>query len=118
MSVLSKLKIESKGLFVTSIFYALAGVIFLVWMPMADFPLHIGILGIFSLVTAYGLIRKRGWTIWLVIILFFMATTFSALMIYGFLMRNYILGISMIVYLILTWVFTAYVADRRNTLQS
>jgi hypothetical protein len=104
-------------MFATSVFYAVVGVIFLAVMFMADFPPHIGIIGIFSLVAAYGLYRKRAWAIWFVLILFFTGTAFSAFMIYDVLARNYILGISVIVYLILTWVFTAYAATRRNTLE-
>ena len=115
---MSKLKIESKGMFATSVFYAVVGIIFLVLMPMANFAPHIGIIGVFSLVAAYGVFRKRAWVIWFVIILFFVGTTFSAFMISDILTRNYILGVSMIAYLILTWVFTAYAASRRNNLES
>jgi uncharacterized membrane protein (DUF2068 family) len=104
-------------MFATSVFYAVVGVIFLAVMFMADFPPHIGIIGIFSLVAAYGLYRKRAWAIWFVLILFFTGTAFSAFMIYDVLARDYILGVSAIVYLILTWVFTTYAATRRNTLE-
>lgn len=104
-------------MFATSIFYAVVGVIFLAVMFMSDFPPHIGIIGIFSLVAAYGLYRKRAWAIWFVLILFFAGTAFSAFIIYDVLASNYILGVSVIVYLILTWAFTAYAATRRNTLE-
>jgi nicotinamide riboside transporter PnuC len=118
MSLRSRLKVESKGMFAAFVFYAVVGIAFLVLLPMANFPPHIGIIGIFSLVAAYGLLRKRVWTIWFVIILFFVATTFSALMIYDVLARDYLLGTSMIAYLILTWIFTAYAAGRRRSLTS
>lgn len=99
-------------------FYTIAGVIFLAWMTLAGFPPHIAIIGIFSLATAYGILRKRPWSIWLVIIVFLTATTFSAIMIYNILTRDYIIGMSMIAYLILTWIFTAFAASRRNALGS
>jgi len=112
------LKIESKGMFATFIFYAVVGITFLVLMPMANFPPHIGIIGIFSLVTAYGVFRKRAWTIWFIIILFFSATTFSAFMIGDIMTKDYVLGTFMIAYLILTWGFSAYATSKRNTLES
>ena len=118
MSIESKLNIESKGIFVTFIYYAIVGVVFLVLLPLSNFPPHVGIIGIFSLITAYGMFRKRNWTIWFVIIIFFAATTFSAFMLYNYLLKDYIIGISMIAYLILTWVSTVYAASKRKTLEN
>jgi len=118
MSLRSKLKIEKIGMFAAIAFYAIAGIISFVVLVM-DFRLvHIGIIGILSLITAYGLFKKRVWTIWLVAMLFFVATTFSAVMLYYFFGKDLLLDISMMAYLILTWVFTAYAAVRRKTLES
>jgi len=118
MSIESKLNIESKGIFITFIYYAIVGLGFLALLPLSNFPPHVGIIGILSLITAYGMFRKRNWTIWFVIILFFGATTFSAYMLYSYLLKDYIIGISAIAYLILTWVSTAYAASKRKTLES
>jgi hypothetical protein len=118
VSVASKLKIESRGMFVTSAFYAAVGVIFFVLLVMAGFPPYLGIIGIFSLITAYGIFRKRAWTIWLVMILFFVGTTFSAVMIYYVLEIDYVLSIGVVIYLILTWIFTAYVVVKRKSFES
>lgn len=118
MSLGSRLKIESKGMFATSAFYAIVGIIFFVLLMMASFAPHLGIIGIFSLVTAYGVFRKRAWAIWFVMILFFVGTTFSAFMIYSILGADYILGISAIVYLVLTWVFTTYAVTKRKAFES
>jgi hypothetical protein len=116
MSLKSRLKIESVGMFVALIFYAVAGIILLAVLPLANFPPHIGIIGILSLLTAYGLFGKRAWTIWFVIIVFLVGTTFSVATLYFG--RDLLLDISMVAYLILTWVFTVYVADKRETLES
>jgi hypothetical protein len=115
MSISSK--IGNKGMFATSIFYATVGIIFLVLLPTSDFAPHIALLGIFSLVTAYGLLRKRAWSFWLVMILFVSGTTFALFMIYYALANAFLIGIGMIAYLILTWVFTAYTALKRNALE-
>jgi hypothetical protein len=111
-------KIGSKGMFATSAFYAIIGIIFLALLPLRGFAPHVGLLGIFSLIAAYGLLRKRAWSFWLVIILFVSGTTFAVFMIYDILAKEYLLGIGMVIYLILTWVFTAYIALRRRVLEA
>jgi len=118
MSLKSKLKIESIGMFTAFVFYAIVGIVWFAVLPMANFPPHIGLLAIFSLITAYGVFKKRIWATWLVVMLFFVVTTFSAYMLYYFVWENIFLGISMIAYLVLTWIFTTYIAIKRKTLTS
>ena len=118
MSLGSKLKIESKGMFTAFVFYAVVGIICFIVLAMDLRLVHIGIIGIFSLIAAYGLFKKRVWTIWLVVTLFFVATVFSIYNLYYSLGKDLILGISMIAYLILTWIFTVYTAAKRKTLES
>jgi uncharacterized membrane protein HdeD (DUF308 family) len=118
MSIGSRLKIKSMSILVTSAFYAAAGVIFLVLLPAANSPPHVAIIGMLSLAAAYGLFRQRVWAIWLVVILFFVVTTYSAFVIYNVSATDFLLTISMIAYLILTWIFTAYAAAKRRSLES
>jgi hypothetical protein len=118
VSIGSKLEIESRGMFATSVFYAIAGIIFFVLLPMAGFAPYLAIIGIFSLITAYGVFRKRVWAIWFVMILFFVATTFSAVMIYNILQIDALLGLSSIGYLVLTWVFTIYALAKRKVFET
>jgi SNF family Na+-dependent transporter len=87
-------------------FYGVVGILFLVLLPFANFPPHIGLTGIMSLITAYGLFTKRSWAKWLVIALFFVATTISLYTLYYITFSNWIVSISMIAYAVLTWVFT------------
>jgi hypothetical protein len=116
MTLGSRLKVESKGILATSIFYAAVGISFIVLLPLGGFQPHIGILGILSLAAAYGVFRMRGWSLWFVIVLFFSGTTFASYMIYGYVTRDLLIGMSMIAYLVLTWIFTAYVAAKRSNL--
>jgi len=118
MSIRSRLKMENIGMLAALAFYAIVGIVCFIMLPIANFPPHIGIIGILSLVTAYGLLRKRVWIIWFVAILFFIATTVSLYTMYILLGKDLILDISMTAYLILTWVFTAYTTTKRKTLQS
>jgi len=117
MSFGSRLRIESWGIFATSAFYAIVGITFLALLPMSGFPPHIGILGILSLIAAYGMFRKRAWSFWFIVILFFASTTFAAYVIFSVFTRDYLLSLGMIFYLILTWVFTAYAANKRKVLE-
>lgn len=119
MSLKSKLKVESVGMFAAFLFYAIAGIICFAVLAIVDFSLvHIGIIGILSLITAYGLFKNRVWSLWVVIMLFFIATTFSAYTLYSAFEKNLLLDVSMIAYLIFTWVFTAYTAAKRKALES
>jgi len=119
MSLKSKLKIENVGMFAAFVFYAVVGIICFAVLAIVDFSLvHIGITGILSLITAYGLLRSRAWTLWVVVALLFIATTFSAYTLYFAFEEDVLLDVGMIAYLLFTWVFTAYTAAKRKTLES
>ncbi len=118
MSLKSKLNIGGLGMLAAFVFYAIVGIICFVVFPMANFPPHLGIIGILSLITAYGLLKSRVWTMWVVVALFFIATTFSAYMLYSAFLADLLLDVSMIAYLILTWIFTAYTAAKRKSLEN
>ncbi|MEM3463265.1 MAG: hypothetical protein QXL91_00165, partial [Candidatus Bathyarchaeia archaeon] len=79
--------------------------------------IHMGLLGIISLATAYGLLRRRFWALWSIFVVTFMATVLAFSMLY-YTMGSYILvDVVVTAYLILTWVFTVYVASRRRKLE-
>lgn len=110
-------KIENKGIFATSIFYAIAGILFLVLFPLNGYAPHLGLLGIFSLGTFYGLFRTRSWSLWLVMILFISGTTFAIFTLYTIGFQNLLYNVGVIAYLILTWISAIYVAAKRETLK-
>jgi hypothetical protein len=95
-------------------FYVAVGIIFLILLPLANFPPHIGLTGILSLITAYGIFKKRFWALWLVVALFAVATTISMYTLYVFAFTNWIVGVSMIVYAVLTWLVTLYIVLKRK----
>jgi small-conductance mechanosensitive channel len=109
---------ESVGMVLTLIFYLIVGIISFAMLVITYSPPSIGIIGIFSLVTAYGLFRKRNWTIWFVIILFLTATTLATYTLYYYFWQNLLFTTGVLAYLILTWVFTAYTASKRKTLET
>ncbi|MDI6690631.1 MAG: hypothetical protein QME50_02040 [Candidatus Bathyarchaeota archaeon] len=118
MSIKSKLKMENVGIFLVFVFYVVVGVVCFVVLPMANFLPTMGIMGVLSLITAYGIFKKRVWAVWLVVMLFFIATTFSASMLYSYFGKDLIIDISMFAYLILTWIFTAYTVAKRKIFES
>lgn len=114
MSFASKLKTVGIRALAPVTFYGAIGIILLALLPFANFPPHIGLTGLLSLVTAYGLLKKRFWALWLVVALFFVATTFSLYTLYVIAFSNWIVGISILAYAVLTWVFTLYIVLKRN----
>ena len=114
MSFASKLKTADVRVLAPVVFYGAVGAIFLALLPFANFPPHIGLTGILSFVTAYGILKKRFWALWLVFALLAVATTLSLYTLYVIAFTNWIVGMSMIVYAVLTWLFTLYIVLKRK----
>ena len=107
------LKNADMGKLAPIIFYTVVGAIFLVLLPIANFPPHIGLTAVMSLITAYALFTKRAWAKWLVAAIFFVATTLSLYTVYFILFSNLFVSLGMIVYAVLTWYFTYYVIIKK-----
>ncbi len=119
MGLKSKLKIENIGLLLAAVFYAASGSACFIVLATMDYELvHIGLIGIISLATAYGLIRQRRWALWSAFVLFFTKTTFAASMLYYTMGGDILIDTTMILYLVLTWVATIYLAANRKKLRS
>ena len=114
MSFASKLKTADFRELAPVIFYGAVGIILLALLPFSNFPPHIGLTGLLSLVTAYGIIKKRFWAFWLVIALFAVATTMSLYTLYVIGFTNVVIGVSMVVYAVLTWLVTIYIVLKRK----
>jgi hypothetical protein len=115
VSFRSKLKNADVRTLSSVAFYGVVGIIFLALLPFVNFAPHIGLTGILSLVAAYGIFKKRFWALWLVVALFAVATTISLYTLYVVQFSNWLVGISMVAYAVLTWIFTAYVILKRKT---
>ena len=114
MSVMSKLRMVGFQTLAPAVFYGAVGIIFLALLPLANFPPHIGLTGVLSLVTAYGILKKRFWALWLVVALFAVATTLSLYTLAVIAFTNVVVGASMIVYAVLTWLVTLYIVLKRK----
>ena len=114
MSLANKLK-TFKPFKLTSIaFYAVTGIILLAFLPLTGFPPHVGFLAILSLITAYSLFVKRVWAPWLVAILFIVNTVFALDVLFSAGFSNLLVGLSMVGYAVLTWMFSAYLLLKRK----
>jgi hypothetical protein len=96
------------------LFYGAVGVVLMVLLPFANFPPHIGLTGVLSLVAAYGILKNRFWAFWLVLALLGVATVIALYTLYVIAFSNWIVAISMIAYAVLTWGFTLHIALKRK----
>jgi len=126
MGLRSKLQIEYKGMFFFAIFYLITGVVNFTILGIYGLALfHIALVAILSLITAFGVYRLQSWSLWFVVGLFFIATTHIALMLNVSMERyavnpdisSLIVILAWIIYLILTWIATIYVAAKRKNLK-
>ena len=117
MTLASKLKIGSfSPISLASIaFYGLAGIILLVLMATSGFPPDVALIGIVSVITAYGLFVRRGWALWLAVALFFVVTTFTLFTLYFVIATDAVAAAGMAAYAVLTWVFTLLIVWKRKT---
>jgi len=125
MSLKSKLKVESLGVAVFSIFYAIVGVAIISILALSNFTIpHIVVLAFLSLVTAYGLFKMKKWAVLLTVILFFLGTTFGAITLYSSIMMEpfsslgtLLTNLTLIVYIIMLLAALIYVVAKRENFQ-
>ena len=126
MTLKSKLKVESLGVAVFSIFYAIVGVAIISILVLSNFTIpHMAVLAFLSLVTAYGLFRMKKWSVLLTIVLFFLGTTFGVTTLYGSIMiepffssiETSLLNLTLIAYMIGLFAALLYVAAKRENFQ-
>jgi hypothetical protein len=111
----SKIKTQTPISLASIAFYGIAGLILLVLLPLSGFPPHVGLMGIVSVITAYGLLMQRKWASWLVVALFFVASTFTLYTLSYVMATDALTSAGMIGYAVLTWIFTAVVLKKRNS---
>lgn len=117
MGLKSRLRIKDSWVLAASIFNVAVGILCLAILVMVDFGLiHIGLIGLISLLTAYGLFRRRFWAFWSMFIVTFMATVFALSTLY-YTLGDVPLNVAIISYMALTWVFAIYITLRRGKLE-
>lgn len=120
MSLKSKLKIESLGALLFSMFYAVTGIIYLLTIIIYDLGfVHCGILGILSLITALGMFKMKKWSVWLVAILFISGNTFALTILLSPMSSSVgiLFQLALTLYLLATWIVSLYVLAKRGDFQ-
>ena len=76
-----RFNIEDRIVLLFSLFYIIVGIVEVGYWAIehSAAPPHIAVIGILSLITAYGYFRMKKWSVPLVISLFFIGLTFGAL---------------------------------------
>jgi len=126
MALKERLKIESTPIFVFLVFYIIAAIGNLYILAANGFAMvQTALIAILSLITAYGLYRMEKWSLWPVVVLFFIGNTFGFVTLYysiagsGFAgsVDTLLLNLALIGYLIMTWLATIYIGARRDKLK-
>jgi hypothetical protein len=117
--VLTKLKniyAESSRIdFASYLFYIAGGIILLAFVPLIGFPPHVALLGILSIVTGYFLYKQKKQTNWLIAIYFITASVFGLFTVVSSGFGNWAVSGLLIIYVLLTWVFTIYISLLKGT---
>ncbi|UCH31736.1 MAG: hypothetical protein JSV05_09665 [Candidatus Bathyarchaeota archaeon] len=126
MKLPSMFEIRHKGLFFFTLFYLVAGILNLAVLGIYGLDLlHVALIAVLSLITSFGLYGLQRWSLWLVIGLFFITTTYGAFMLNAILtdytsppgISTSIAILAIIFYLIFTWIATIYIASNRKDLR-
>jgi hypothetical protein len=118
VSLASKLKTLSRAELGSILFYIVSGVILLALLPLANFPPHLALIGIFSLITGAIVLIKPTWSIWFVFIMFVTATTFALWTVFSIGFSNGLVTAGLVGYAVLTWLVTIYLGLYRNSKSS
>ena len=121
MTLKSKFKVENQVVFLFSVFYIIAGAVEVLYVVAENFatPPHIGVLGLLSLITAYGLFKMKKWSVLLVTALFLLGITFSAITLYNSVILQTFEGAllfhtALIAYMIMLLIAFMYVVAKRE----
>ena len=115
-------KIENPLVLLFTIFYAAAGIIKIGYFAIASStaPLHLPVLGILSLLTAFSLFKMYKWTVPLAAVMFITGITFAATTLSNSLALQefgdaMLLNLALIIYMIALLIVSLYVIAKRQT---
>jgi len=99
-------------------YHLILGITYFGLLVYFDFRLlHIGMIGIINIMIGYGLVKKRVWSIWMVVVNFFVFTTFSVYSILVVYRQNFFLSAGFAICLVLTWLFAFRIIKQKDKLK-
>ena len=121
MTSKSSSKIKNPAVLLFSIFYVAVGIIEVGYFAIESSaaPLHIPVLGILSLITAYTVFTMKKWALPLVVGLFFVGITFGATTLSNSLALQtsggaMLLHLALIAYMIILLIASVYIVAKRE----
>jgi len=124
--LLSKLKVQRRDGLLLAVFYVIVGIAQIVVLALTNLELFTsGILAVLSFIAAYGLLKVKKWSVWLIISLFFPQFAFGVATLYASNLRYTIyqgatymlLNIALVALTVLSFVAFVYVAAKRKSFQ-
>ncbi|MEM0216181.1 MAG: hypothetical protein QW612_01375 [Candidatus Bathyarchaeia archaeon] len=106
---------QDRGFLTALIFYMVTGLACLSTLTMDHRLIHMAILGIFSIASAFSLLKWKKLTLWFAMPLLLTATTFSSMILYY--MAFSIVGVIAAGYMVLIWICTSYLIYKREQLK-
>lgn len=119
-------RLTQNGFLLFTVFYLIAGIGNIIILSTNGFnPPHVALIAFLSLISAIGIYRLEKWSLWLVVGLLFIVTTYASFMLNFHLEEsainqgsvNWVVVLTWTIYLVLTWVATIYVAAKRGELK-
>ena len=114
-----KSKIGDFFAYLSAVFY-LASAGFFFYFLITDLNMiHVGLLGLLSLITAFGVFKRKSWSVWSAFLVFCAGNAFAiSLLLNPLTMETLeiLSEIGLIVYLILVWVTMLYLSIKRREL--
>ena len=120
-----RVNIKKSGISVFSVFIAIVGGAEILVLFLSGFRLFpLGVLGALSLISVYGLIKLKKWSVWFVVAHFFLGITFGATTLYASVMIQtfssnlsaFSFNLMLIVYLIITIISAIFIVSKRGEL--
>ncbi|UCD96807.1 MAG: hypothetical protein JSV35_01760 [Candidatus Bathyarchaeota archaeon] len=113
-----RLEIQHRGIFIFTVFYLIVGILNFGILATQGLGLfHVALVAVLSIITAFGLYRLQRWSLWLVVGLFFIGTSYAAFTLHAFLQSaNLPLVVGLVIYIVLTWLASFYLVARREKL--
>jgi uncharacterized membrane protein (DUF2068 family) len=117
--------VERRDALLLAVFQLVAGVVHIVVLASNLAIFTSGILAVLSLISAYGLLTGKKWSVWFLIGLFFPQVVFGVVTLYASILKYalyqevafMLLNIALTVFIVLSFISFAYVAAKRKTFQ-
>ena len=112
-----KSKIGDFFAYLSAVFYLASAGFFFYFLVIDLNMIHVGLLGLLSLITAFGVFKRKSWSVWSAFLVFCAGNAFAiSLLLNPLTMETLeiLSEIGLIVYLILVWVTMIYLSIKRR----